>query len=75
MNIETGKEMEASSLAIWNLTVVIDFDSCDACEACVNACQSEVLAMVDGQIKVVNEKNCNKCKACVKACPNYSISI
>ncbi len=43
-------------------------DPCTHCGACIPACYSDALQMVDGKV-VFDETRCDQCDNCLKACP------
>lgn len=52
----------------------VDKSLCNACEACVESCPTEVISMVDGKAWV-NPEECIDCEACLDACPEDAISM
>lgn len=56
---------------------VLEFDqkACNACGECVNACPKNILAVVDGKIKVKDLTLCTMCKACVDVCPKDAVKV
>lgn len=52
---------------------VIDKDVCIGCEACVGACPTSAIEMVDGKA-IVKADDCVECGACVATCPVSAIS-
>lgn len=57
-----------------NGVVVINRERCDGCGACVEACPSGALYLVDGKA-TLDETLCRECEACVAACPTGAISL
>ena len=55
--------------------VTVDKDKCTGCEECVNACPSEVLAIVDGKSEAVEIDECLGCETCVEVCPEGAITV
>lgn len=53
----------------------IDAETCIGCSACISACPSSVLDMVDSKAKVTKPKDCTSCAACVSACPVEAIKL
>lgn len=53
----------------------IDAETCIGCSACISACPSSVLDMVDAKAKVTRPKDCTSCAACVSACPVEAIKL
>lgn len=53
---------------------VIVADDCIGCGACVEACPTETLDLVDGVATVVEEENCVGCAACEGDCPVGAIT-
>lgn len=43
-------------------------DVCTGCEACVDACPSEAIKMVDGTAQI-DASMCSECLVCVETCP------
>jgi len=56
------------------MPALVDKSLCTGCEACVEACPTEVISMVDGKA-LVNAEECIDCEACVDACPEDAISM
>ena len=54
---------------------VIDLEECSSCEACVDACEHGVFAVVDGDVAVVNKDACIDCDSCKEECPLEIIEI
>jgi ferredoxin len=52
----------------------VDAETCTGCEACVESCPVEAIAMKDN-IAVVDESTCSDCGACVDACPVEAITM
>ncbi len=52
----------------------VDQSLCNGCEACVEACPTEAIIMVDGKAKVTIDE-CTDCEACVEECPEDAISM
>lgn len=51
---------------------IVNEDTCTGCEACVAACPTNAISMVDGKAKI--SEACVDCGSCVEACPTQSIS-
>lgn len=47
-------------------------DTCTGCEACVDACPSEAIKMVDG-VAQIDPDMCSECMVCVETCPVSAI--
>ena len=53
----------------------IDLEKCVGCEACVDACPTDVIETEEEKAKVINENNCIECGACVEVCPADAITL
>jgi ferredoxin len=51
----------------------VDQSKCTGCEACVEACPAEAIAIADSKAKI-NPDLCAECGACVDTCPVEAIS-
>jgi NAD-dependent dihydropyrimidine dehydrogenase PreA subunit len=51
-----------------------DMDLCEGCEACIERCQMEALAMEDGRA-VLNPDRCIGCGLCVSTCPSGALTL
>lgn len=56
------------------MVALIDKEKCDGDGACVEACPSEAIKIVDGKA-VVDPEECVDCEACVDECPNSAITM
>jgi Na+-translocating ferredoxin:NAD+ oxidoreductase RNF subunit RnfB len=55
---------------------LVDCELCTACEACIEACPTEAIALNDaGDCAVVDKELCTGCEACVEECPVEAISM
>lgn len=56
------------------MTAVVDKENCTGCAACVDACPTDAIAMVDDKAQI-NEDECTDCGACVDECPTGAIEL
>lgn len=54
--------------------ITIDLERCTGCGACVEACPTGALYLVDGKAAVDNAL-CRECEVCVQACPSEAIAL
>lgn len=54
---------------------IVDAQSCDGCEACVEICPVSVYIIRDGKAIVVAAEDCTACQACVPACAQDCIQV
>lgn len=52
----------------------VDGEKCTACEACIEACPSEAIA-INGQVAKIDPDKCVDCGVCVDECPVEAISM
>ena len=52
----------------------VDNEKCTGCEACVDSCPSEAIAMADEKAGIIVD-NCVDCGVCVDECPVEAISM
>lgn len=57
-----------------NHRVRVDQDRCNGCESCVERCQMEAIAVVDGAARV-NLDRCIGCGNCVVSCPVQAMQL
>jgi len=57
-----------------NYFAVVDPDECTGCETCLERCQMEAIALVDGIAEVL-QKRCIGCGLCVTTCPTEAIAL
>jgi thioredoxin reductase/ferredoxin len=51
----------------------INDDRCIGCEACVDACPTEVLELLHHKARVVRFSDCVQCEQCANACPTTAL--
>ncbi len=59
-------------------TIRIDYESCEKCEKCVDACPRHILSFKNDQIQIQNAMTCNFCMSCEEACevvPEKAIQV
>jgi len=56
------------------MAAVVDPEKCTGCEAGVESCPLDAIAMKDG-VAVVDADTCGDCGACIDACPVEAISL
>lgn len=54
--------------------ITIDIERCTGCGACLEACPTGALYLVDGKAAVDNAL-CRECEACLQACPSEAITL
>jgi NAD-dependent dihydropyrimidine dehydrogenase PreA subunit len=56
--------------------VTIDSEACGGCGQCVEACPSQILAMVDAKAQVTGDSmECLGCGSCVVVCEQGRITL
>ncbi len=56
----------------------IDYERCEKCEKCVDACPRHILSFKNDQIQIQNAMTCNFCMSCEEACevePEKAIQV
>ena len=56
------------------MAAIINKETCTACEACVESCPSEAIAMAADKAAIEADK-CVDCGVCVDECPVEAISM
>ena len=54
--------------------ISIDSEQCVGCGACVEACPTGAMQLLDG-VATVDQAKCRQCEVCVSACPRHAISV
>jgi NAD-dependent dihydropyrimidine dehydrogenase PreA subunit len=54
--------------------IAIDLRRCTGCGACIEACPTAAIYLVDGRA-AVDDGLCRECEACLSACPHEAISF
>ena len=50
-------------------SVILDYDKCQGCTACMRICPMEAIRVHNGKAKITEER-CIDCGECIKACPH-----
>ncbi len=53
---------------------LVNEENCSGCAACVDACPTSAIEMVDSKAKVKVD-DCTSCGACESACPSGAITV
>jgi energy-converting hydrogenase A subunit Q len=54
--------------------IVVDYDSCQQCEVCVNRCPEDALSFQDDKLTVDTDR-CIRCAECEGVCPLHAIKF
>ncbi|MDP8225265.1 MAG: 4Fe-4S binding protein [Candidatus Lernaella stagnicola] len=55
--------------------IEVKLDFCKGCGICVAFCPTQVLAMENGKVKVVEPDKCIGCLFCELRCPDFAIAV
>jgi len=55
--------------------IKIDYEKCEGCKKCIEACSFGVLEWFEDMPIVVNASECSGCRECQKNCPVNAIII
>ena len=68
------KHDQPGLIAHSNYYTLVDADSCEGCETCIERCQVNAIEMKDEVASIINVR-CIGCGLCVSTCPTESISM
>jgi len=68
------KHDQPGLIAPSNYYALVDTDTCDGCETCIERCQINAIEMKDEVASITNNR-CIGCGLCVSTCPTESISM
>jgi DNA-directed RNA polymerase subunit D len=76
---EHAKWQPVATCAYKYLPIIkIDYETCEVCQKCVEACPRHILSFKNDRIQISDAMNCNFCKACEEACetePKKAIQV
>ncbi len=67
------QEMAASLVPLKGLRIAVDYDACNLCSTCIEACPMIAISMNGGQITHDMSK-CIGCGRCITVCPERAVS-
>ncbi|MHA1267661.1 MAG: DNA-directed RNA polymerase subunit D [Candidatus Helarchaeota archaeon] len=66
---EHAKWQPVATVAYKYLPLIkIDYENCEKCEKCIDACPRHILSFKNDQIQISNPMNCNFCHSCEEVC-------
>ena len=54
--------------------ILVDYDACDYCGACVGTCPENVIHLLDAKL-IVDNSGCTDCGICTYACPVRALEL
>ena len=57
------------------MIIGINHETCIACGKCVESCPTKALEIVDGKVRLVDERLCDGFGSCIAVCPTNSLYI
>jgi NAD-dependent dihydropyrimidine dehydrogenase PreA subunit len=70
-----NKHPRPAELVFSNHYAAVDSETCSGCEACLERCQMNALAMDDDGLAVVDPDRCIGCGLCVTTCPTEALRL
>lgn len=65
----------APSADLRYLIHALNDDRCTGCETCIDACPTNVLALVSHKSRVVQFADCVQCEKCARVCPTQALAM
>ena len=54
--------------------IVVDYDRCSYCGACVAVCPPDCILLHDATL-LIDLETCTRCRRCIPACPTSALSL
>ena len=57
-----------------NLTIVVNYDRCAHCGACVPVCSPDAITLCEATL-VIDQATCTRCERCALICPTGALTL
>jgi NAD-dependent dihydropyrimidine dehydrogenase PreA subunit len=71
---DPGGAMSTQTLEVIRPAVLVDYDHCSYCGACVAVCPPDCITLHDATI-VIDHDACTRCQRCIPVCPTGALTI
>jgi ferredoxin len=66
--------MRSSVTPVARTAIVVDYDRCSYCGACVAVCPPDCIILHDATLQIDLDV-CTRCRRCIPACPTSALSL
>ena len=66
--------MSTQTIDVVSPVVLVDYDHCSYCGACVAVCPPDCITLFDATL-VIDQAACTRCQRCIPACPTGALTI
>jgi ferredoxin len=66
--------MSTQTIEVVLSAVLVDYDHCSYCGACVAVCPPDCMTLHDATL-VIDQAACTRCRRCLPACPTGALTI
>jgi ferredoxin len=66
--------MSTQTVDVTFLAVLVDYDHCSYCGACVAVCPPDCITLHDATL-MIDQDACTRCQRCIPACPTGALTL